>query len=145
MPCYVLHMCWNFSFSRWQKSPLHQIYFGFVTFPPPSEDFTLPHRFLVLPPGINMDSWSPPGVHVEFLWQGAQPNFYLFPPGFHLVSRLTPWTPLHGLHMESMEFAPFHITLHSNFHLSVDSSSLNNIFCRYWFINKNQVTWWTKK
>ena len=103
------------------------------------EDFTLPHRFLVLPPGIHMDSWSPPGVHVEFLWQGAQPNCCLFPPGFHLDST---WIPdgLHGLHLESVESTPFHITLHSNFHLSVDSSSLYNIFCRYWFINKNQVT-----
>ena len=38
-----------------------------------SEDFTLPHRFLVIPPGIHVDSWSPPGVQVEFIWQGAQP------------------------------------------------------------------------
>ena len=50
------------------------------------EDFTLPHRFLVIPPGIHADSWSPPGVQVEFIWQGAQPNFCLFPPGFHLDS-----------------------------------------------------------
>ena len=30
-----------------------------------------------------IDSWS---FHLEFIWQGAQPNFCLFPPGFHLDS-----------------------------------------------------------
>ena len=72
----------------------------FTSYDTLKEDFTLPHRFLVIPPGIHVDSWSPPGVQVEFLWQGAQPNFCLFPPGFH----------------------PFHITLYNNFHLSVDST-----------------------
>ena len=28
----------------------------------PIEDFTLPHRFLVIPPGIHVDWWSPPSV-----------------------------------------------------------------------------------
>ena len=63
----------------------------FTSYDTLKEDFTLPHRFLVIPPGIHVDS---------FLWQGAQPNFCLFPPGFH----------------------PFHITLYNNFHLSVDST-----------------------
>ena len=29
-----------------------------------------------------IDSWS---FHLEFIWQGAQPNFCLFPPGFHPI------------------------------------------------------------
>ena len=30
-------------------------------------------------------TWSPPGLQVGFLWQGAQPNFCLLPPGFHPI------------------------------------------------------------
>ena len=48
-----------------------------------------------------IDSWS---FHLEFIWQGVQPKFCLFPPGFHLDS------------------TPFHITLQSIFHLSMDST-----------------------
>ena len=78
------------------------------------EDFTLPHIFLVIPPGIHVDSWSPPGVQVEFIWQRAQPNFCLFPPGFHLDSWWTPRTPcgVHGFHPIphhfTQYFSPFH-------------------------------------
>jgi hypothetical protein len=70
------------------------------------EDLTLPHRFLVLPPGIHVETWSPGGVQVEFLcifWQGAQPNFCPIPPGVHLESRWTPWNPggHHGIQVDS--------------------------------------------
>ena len=72
------------------------------------EDFTLPHRFLVIPPGIylagspakflSISTWIPPGFHPI--------------PSLYTVFFTFPWTPP-GLHL--------------------DSSSLNNIFCRYWF------------
>ena len=93
-----------------------------------------------------IDSWSfhlestwTHGVHLESRWNlfGREPSqIFVY---LHLDST---WIPdgLHGLHVES-----FHITLHSIFHLSMDSSSHNNIFCRYWFTNENQVTWRTKK
>ena len=65
-----------------------------------------------------IDSWY---FHLESTWNffGREPSqIFVY---FHLDST---WIPdgLHGLHMESMEFTPFHITLHSNSHLSVDST-----------------------
>ena len=61
------------------------------------------------------------GVHLESMWNffGREPSqIFVY---FHLDST---WIPdgLHGLHMEYVESTPFHITLHSNFHLSVDST-----------------------
>ena len=75
------------------------------------EDFTLPHRFLVIPPGIHLDSrWN--------LFGREPSQIFVY---FHLDST---WIPdgLHGLHVESMDSTPFHITLHSIFHLSMDST-----------------------
>ena len=59
------------------------------------EDFTLPHRFLVIPPGISLA-----GSPAKFL-------------------SISTWIPP-GFLKDSMDSTSFHISLHSNFHLSVD-------------------------
>src|SRR5882762_2266523 len=63
------------------------------------EDFTLPHRFQVIPPGIHMDTWTPGGLQVEFPLQAAQPNYWWIPDGFQMDSG---WNPggqggIHGI------------------------------------------------
>ena len=67
---------------------------GVDPFPERTEDFTLPHRFLVIPPGIYL-AGSPAKFLSISTW---------IPPGF------------------LMDSSPFHITLHSIFHLSMDST-----------------------
>ena len=88
------------------------------------EDFTLPHRFLVIPPGIHMDSrWN--------LFGREPSQIFVY---FHLHSTCIP-DGLHGFHPIPHHFTQYFSPFHG---LHLDSSSLNNIFCRYWFTNETK-------
>ena len=87
-----------------------------------------------------IDSWSfhlestwTHGVHLESRWNlfGREPSqIFVY---FHLDST---WIPPHSTSLYTVFFT-FPWTPPG---LHLDSSSLNNIFCRYWFTNENQVT-----
>jgi hypothetical protein len=47
------------------------------------EDFTLPHRFQVIPHGIHMETWIPGGISL----QAAHPNYCPIPHGIQVESR----------------------------------------------------------
>ena len=56
------------------------------------EDFTLPHLFQLESTGVQVESWSPDGLHMSISWLGALPNW--------CVDSI--WTP-YGVHMDQVE------------------------------------------
>jgi hypothetical protein len=78
------------------------------------EDFTLPHRFQVIPNGIHIETWIPPGFQVEFLCR--QPSQIIVQ--FHMESR---WNPdeIQMDHVEHVEFHSLHLL---DTDISVDST-----------------------
>jgi hypothetical protein len=82
--------------------------------------FTLPHRFQVESTWSQVDLWTPDGLQVGYLYQGALPNYRSKstwnPPEIHLDSRWTMWTvwtPLHLMHMMQRKWTPSGVHLDS--------------------------------
>jgi hypothetical protein len=88
-------------------------YLAVMYFHPIIEDFTLPHRFQVIPPGIHMETCFPPGFYVEFLCR--EPSQIIV--HFHMESRRNPG----GIQMDQMDHVE-HMEFHSLHLLDTDIS-----------------------